>query len=57
METGKDALAGKPGPTREALVFAASICLWHLRRHPSVQVAADEVRRILDSGAALERLA
>ena len=56
VQTGKDALTGKPGPTREALVFTASICLWHLRRHQSVQTAADEVRRILDSGAALERL-
>ncbi len=49
---GIEALEGAPGPTRDSLVYAASVCLWHLRRHASPAEAAPEVRKALDSGAA-----
>jgi anthranilate phosphoribosyltransferase len=52
-QSGMDALEGKPGPARDALVFGAALCLWHLGRHPSLAAAADAVRQVLDSGRAL----
>ena len=55
-ETGLEALAGRPGPTRDALVCAAALCLWHLRRHDSLKSAADAVRQVIDSGKALEHI-
>ncbi|MHB8454963.1 MAG: anthranilate phosphoribosyltransferase [Acidiferrobacterales bacterium] len=51
-QAGIEALEGKPGATRDSLIYAASICLWHVRRHGSPAAAAPEVRKILDSGAA-----
>ena len=53
---GLSALSGNSGPTRDSLVCGAALCLWHLRHHGSLQGAAAAVRRVLDSGAALERL-
>ena len=55
-QAGIEALAGRPGPTRDALVCAAALCLWHLKRHASLKDAADAARRVLDSGDALKRL-
>jgi anthranilate phosphoribosyltransferase len=55
-EAGTDALRGAPGATREALVCGGALCLWHLRRHASLQAAAAAVREALDSGKALARL-
>ncbi|MGH8475346.1 MAG: anthranilate phosphoribosyltransferase [Methylococcales bacterium] len=55
-EAGLEALAGKPGPTRDSLVYAAALCLWHLKRHDSLKGAAEAVRQVLDSGKALERM-
>ncbi len=55
-EAGMDALAGKPGPTRDGLICAAALCLRHLKRHDSLKDAADAVREVLDSGMALERI-
>lgn len=52
---GAAALAGEPGPTRESLVFGAALCLWHLRRCPSLNEGAQAARAALDSGAALAR--
>jgi anthranilate phosphoribosyltransferase len=53
---GREALAGKPGPTRDGLVYGAAVCLWHLGRYESVSGAADAVRKVLDSGKALSHL-
>ncbi len=53
---GLDALAGKPGPTRDGLIYAAALCLWHLKRYPSINVAAAVVRHVLDSGKARTRI-
>ena len=54
-EAGLAALAGQPGPTRDSLVVGAALCLWHLKRHDSLEQAAQAVRRLLDSGRALDR--
>jgi len=55
-EAGMAALAGQPGATRDALVYGAALCLWHLGRHASPRSAAETVRAVLDRGKALQRL-
>ncbi len=55
-ETGMEALQGKAGPARDCLVYSASICLHRLGRSETLAEAAESVRKILDSGAALARL-
>lgn len=55
-EAGKAALAGAPGPTYDCLVYGAALCLWHLRRQPTLEDAAAAVRLVLDQGKPLERL-
>lgn len=52
---GRAALDGRPGPTRDSLVYAAAICLHHLGRHGSLQEAARAAAHSLDSGAARAR--
>ena len=54
-QAGMAALAGQPGPTRDSLVIGAALCLWHLKRHDSLESAAHAVRAVLDSGRASER--
>ena len=54
-EKGMDALRGKIGPTRDSLVYAGAIVLYHLRRADSLAAAADQIRGVLDSGEALSR--
>lgn len=54
-DAGMAALGGEPGPTRESLIYGAALCLWHLKRHRSLESAADAARRALDSGEALGR--
>jgi anthranilate phosphoribosyltransferase len=53
---GTAALEGRPGATRDCLVYGAALCLWHLGRHGSLRSAADQVRGVLDRGEALARL-
>lgn len=55
-QAGLDALHGAPGPTRDALICAGALCLWHLRRRDSLQAAADAMRQVLDNGQALARM-
>lgn len=55
-EAGLAALRGTHGPTRDALVSAGAVCLWHLGRHDSLRAAAEAVRAALDSGRALGAL-
>jgi anthranilate phosphoribosyltransferase len=50
------ALAGRPGATRDCLIYGAALCLWHLGRHGSLRSAAEAVRGALDRGKALEHL-
>jgi len=53
---GLAALEGSAGPTRDALVYGAALCLWHLGRADSLQAAAEGARRALDSGKARAHL-
>jgi len=55
-QAGLEALDGKTGPTRDALVCSTALCLWHLGRYNTLRTAADAVRTMLDSGAVLARL-
>ncbi len=55
-QAGEAALGGQPGPTREALVYGAALCLWHLGRHGTLRKAADAARAALDHGEARARL-
>ena len=52
---GLAALEGKNSPTSEALLYSASLTLWHLGRYDSVPDAAFVVREILSSGTTVER--
>ena len=55
-QAGVDALHGASGATRDALVCAGALCLWHLRRRDSLAAAAAAVREVLDNGRALARV-
>jgi anthranilate phosphoribosyltransferase len=55
-EHGVAALKGQKGATYDALVYSGAVCLWHLRRHESLNAAATQVRQVLDNGSALSRL-
>ena len=52
-DAGLVALKGQSGPARDALTYAAAICLHHLGREDSLASAANAVRQVLDSGKAL----
>ena len=52
---GLAALQGANSPTSDALLFSASLTLWHLERFSSVNEAAVAVSKILASGKAAER--
>ena len=51
---GLAALGGETGSTYDALVYSGAIALWHLNRYDSLVDAADRIREVLNSGAALE---
>lgn len=51
---GIEALEGRTGATFDSLVYGATLCLWHLKRHRSLAEAAKAVRKVLESGKALE---
>jgi anthranilate phosphoribosyltransferase len=52
---GMGALEGTRNATSDALLYSASLTLWHLGRYDSVQKAAVVVRKILSSGKVAER--
>ena len=52
---GLGALEGTRNATSDALLYSASLTLWHLGRYDSVQKAAVVVRKILSSGKVAER--
>ena len=52
---GLAALEGENSPTSDALLYSASLTLWHLGRYNSVQDAALVLREILSGGKAAER--
>ena len=53
---GLAAMRGARGATRDALVCAGALCLWHLHRRDSLTAAAHAVREVLDNGDALARI-
>ena len=55
-EVGIRALEGEPGPAYDSLVYASALILWHTGRTETIHEAATQVREILGSGAARERL-
>lgn len=55
-EAGMAALNGKQGATYDSLVYAGAIILYHLGRYSTLKTAAEQVRRVLDSGAAAARV-
>jgi len=55
-EAGLAALDGAKGPTYDSLVCTGALILWHLGRARSLEVAADRVRDVLDSGRAARRV-
>ncbi|MGH8581656.1 MAG: anthranilate phosphoribosyltransferase [Gammaproteobacteria bacterium] len=55
-QVGREALAGNPGTSREALIFSAALCLWQVNRYDSVPMAARAVREVLETGRAYSRL-
>ena len=52
---GLGALEGTRNATSDALLYSASLTLWHLGRYDSIQEAAVVVRKILSSGKVAER--
>ena len=54
-QEGLSALQGANSPTSDALLFSASLTLWHLERFSSVNEASVAVRKILSSGKAAKR--
>ena len=55
-DLGMAALAGEKGTMYDSLVYSTAICLCHLHRFDNMQAAANAVRTVLDSGAALDKL-
>jgi anthranilate phosphoribosyltransferase len=55
-EAGLAALDGAKGPTYDSLVCTGALILWHLGRERSLEIAADRIRDVLDSGRAARRV-
>jgi anthranilate phosphoribosyltransferase len=55
-EAGLAALDGAKGPTYDSLVCTGALILQHLGRERSLEVAADHIRDVLDSGRAARRV-
>jgi anthranilate phosphoribosyltransferase len=55
-DAGMAALSGEKGATYDSLVYVGAITLQHLGKHADLQSAADQVRSVLDSGAAAARI-
>lgn len=55
-QAGLAALGGQKGATYDALVMGAGLALWGLGKADSLAAGADQVRKVLDSGAAKARI-
>jgi anthranilate phosphoribosyltransferase len=53
-DAGIAAMNGEQGSTYDAIVYSASIALWHLKKAESLTEAATKVRQVLDNGSALK---
>ena len=51
-DKGMAALTGETGPTRDSLVYAGSLCLWHVNKADDLASGADKIREVLDNGSA-----
>jgi anthranilate phosphoribosyltransferase len=56
VKLGKSALNGEKSMFYDALVFSASLIMWHTKKSDSLESATELVRQALDSGRALERI-
>ena len=54
-DSGRRALQGESGATRDNLIAGAALCLNHLGRHPSLLAAAAAARAALDNGSAYRK--
>lgn len=55
-ELGMAALRGEKGATYDSLVYSGAIALHHVGKAASLAEAADQIRTVLDSGKAAERV-
>ncbi len=55
LDVGLQALSNQPGPMLDSLIYGAAIGLNHTRICSSLAEGADKVRRMIKSGAVLER--
>jgi anthranilate phosphoribosyltransferase len=55
-DAGMAALRGTRGASYDSLVYAGALILQHLGKHHSLAAAADQIRGVLDSGAAAARV-
>jgi anthranilate phosphoribosyltransferase len=55
-DTGMRALQGEQGPAYDALVYSCALILWHAGVYNTMESAADQVRQVLDSGLAQQRI-
>ena len=53
-DAGLAALNGEHSSTYDALVYSASIALWHLKKFDDIKNAAEKVREALDNSTALQ---
>lgn len=52
-DAGIAALNGAAGCSYDALVYAAAIALWHVKKADNINQAADKIRQVLNNGSAL----
>ncbi|PVV19285.1 MAG: anthranilate phosphoribosyltransferase [gamma proteobacterium symbiont of Ctena orbiculata] len=55
-DIGMRALQGEQGPAYDALVYSCALILWHAGGSNTMESAADQVRQVLDSGLAQQRI-
>ncbi|WP_456374841.1 anthranilate phosphoribosyltransferase [Thiolapillus sp.] len=55
-DAGMAALNGKQGATYDSLVYTGALILKHMGKHSDLREAADEIRAVLDSGKAANRV-
>lgn len=55
-ETGMRALQGERGPAYDSLVYSCALILWHTGAFNTMELAANQVRQVLDSGLAQQRI-
>ena len=54
LKIGMDALSGTPGPMSDCILYGATIILSHVTNN-NIQSCSKEIKKVLNSGSALER--